>query len=103
MLKYKKITKSQDMENDHNDIARNEKVSIHHKVDTINTTNKEQNKIIEKQNYSPPLLSFEIIELESCIPANSASLSPGSGNDLNTPHVEDWTDQGLIGNQDIDL
>ncbi|MDX8569367.1 hypothetical protein OZ668_15305 [Elizabethkingia sp. HX XZB] len=91
------------MKNNNKDIIRNEKPVIYLKIHTISSSSREQDKILRKQNYSPPKLSFEIVELESCIAANSASLSPGSGSNLNTPYVEDWVDQGSLGNQDIDL
>ncbi|WP_454060318.1 hypothetical protein [Elizabethkingia ursingii] len=59
--------------------------------------------VSSKKTYTKPVLHVEIIELENSFAAGSATLFPGNTNDLNTPYVEDWTNQGSIGNQDVDL
>jgi len=59
--------------------------------------------ISSKKTYAKPVLYVEIIELENSFAAGSATLFPGNASNVNTPNVEDWTNQGSIGNQDIDL
>ncbi|HFK5593098.1 TPA: hypothetical protein ACGZ94_001332 [Elizabethkingia anophelis] len=55
------------------------------------------------KEYLSPELSVELISLENSIAASSATLNPGADGNLYTPSVEDWTDQGSLGSQDVDL
>ncbi|WP_407481114.1 hypothetical protein [Elizabethkingia meningoseptica] len=62
-----------------------------------------QDKITVSKEYIPPHLEVDIIEMESGIAAQSASLSPGDVNSPNTPQVEDWNNGGSFGGKDFDL
>ncbi|MCT3918042.1 hypothetical protein HZQ04_18470 [Elizabethkingia anophelis] len=55
------------------------------------------------KKYLSPELRVELISLENSIAASSATLNPGVDGYIYTPSVDDWTDQGSLGSQDVDL
>lgn len=55
------------------------------------------------KEYLSPKLRVELINLENSIAASSATLNPGVDGNLYTPSVDDWTDQGTLDSQDVDL
>lgn len=85
------------------DLNRSSTSCIEIKFKKQDNNDEQQNNVQVKNIYIAPELSVEFLELENCVAANSATLSPGDSGDLDTPSVEDWINQGSLGSQDVDM
>ena len=68
-----------------------------------NTLKNETTTIGEKACYVYPELKVIYVEMEAGIAASSATLNPGDAASLGTPQIDDWNDNGNVGDKNFDL
>ncbi|WP_407485612.1 hypothetical protein [Elizabethkingia miricola] len=68
-----------------------------------NTLKNETTTIDERACYIYPELKVIYVEMEAGIAASSARLNPGDATSSDTPQIDDWNDNGNVGDKNFDL